>query len=203
VAATIASGTAVASPGHFGHIRMIPLISRVFRFLRLLPRVHQSFLAAPLAPLLPLLPRALLRLAVNVDNVEPLFLKRALCHLISDMTRGESLQFSDWIDHLEFRTRDGSYSYEKNFGLTRRPLFLVAGTRDYLASAQSVSYTYDRLPVENRKLAILGKRYGQAEDYGHGDLLIGRSCEVEVFPLIAEWLAAHDGAGAREESVAG
>ena len=33
-----------------------------------------------------------------------------------------------------------------------------------------------------------GKRYGQREDYGHYDLLVGRHAPSEAWPRILEWL---------------
>jgi len=191
----IASGTAVASPGSFEHLRRIPGVSPLFRLFRLLPRVRQSFLAAALAPVLPLLPRSVLRLVLNPANVEPLYVKRALCHLVSDLTRGEAQQFSDWIDNREFRSCDKAYSYQRHLGAIERPLLLMAGTRDYLASAESVSFTRERLSGERSRMLILGRKFGQIEDYGHGDLLIGRHCEQEVYPRIVEWLEAAEAPG--------
>lgn len=184
----IASGVAVASPGSFAPIRKIPLVYTTFRLLRYLPRVHQSFFAAGLAPLLARSPKTLMSIAVNPNNMEPLMMKRALCHLVSDMTKGEILQFSDWIGNHEFRTLDKGYSYESNFGSIQKPLMLIAGSRDYLCAPESVVATYDRIASERKKLYVLGRENGQEREYGHGDLLVGKRCEEEVFPLILDWL---------------
>ena len=191
----IASGVSVASPGSFAPIRKIPFIYPVFRVLGYLPRVHQSFFAAGLAPLLVKFPKTLLRVAINPQNMEPLMMKRALCHLVSDMSRGEILQFSDWIGNHEFRSFDKGYSYEKNFHAIQKPLLLIAGSRDLLCAPKSIKTTHDRISSQKKKFLVLGREYGQREDYGHGDLLVGTRCEEEVFPHILGWLEeAEDGA---------
>ena len=40
------------------------------------------------------------------------------------------------------------------------------------------------------KLMIAGKAHGFSDDYGHGDLTIGRRAPDEVFPVIESFLAA-------------
>lgn len=188
----IASGTAVASPGRFAPFRKTPLFYFFFRSLRYLPRVHQAFLAAGFAPLWVLLPHSLVRLVLNPRNTESLIVKRALCHLVSDMSRGEVLQFSDCIRHGEFRTYDGTFSYEANLGTVQKPLLLMAGTADFLCSPKSMQGIHDRVSSEKKRLVVLGKSGGQQEDYGHGDLLVGRHCEEEVYPKIIEWLEENE-----------
>lgn len=184
----VASGVAVASPARFRHLGRVPLLRALFWGLRLLPRVHLSFWAPGWAPVL-----AWVRLPggeafLNPRNAEPVYVARALCHLVSDISRGEALQCMEWLRHRSFRTYDGSRVYEDHLAGIRTPLFLIAGTRDHLASAKGVSSVYERVGSERKQLLILGKAYGQAEEYGHGDLLIGRHCEQDVFRPIADWL---------------
>jgi len=42
------------------------------------------------------------------------------------------------------------------------------------------------------KVQIFGKEFGQAEHYGHFDLLLGKNAAQEVFPVVAEWLEEYD-----------
>ncbi len=189
----IASGTAVASPGSFASFRKIPLMFFFFRSLRFLPRVHQAFLAAGFAPLWAILPRSMQQLVINPLNTEPLIVKRALCYLVSDMSRGEVLQFNDCIESGEFRTYDGKQSYEARMDSIRRPLMMMAGTRDFFCLPENMQGIYDRISSEKKRFVVLGKREGHREEYGHGDLLVGRHCEEEVFPKILGWLEENEG----------
>jgi hypothetical protein len=40
-----------------------------------------------------------------------------------------------------------------------------------------------------------GRRNGHSVDYGHVDLILGRTAPEEVFPPIAAWLSTRAGAG--------
>lgn len=39
---------------------------------------------------------------------------------------------------------------------------------------------------------VFGKEYGQEEEYGHNDLIMGKSAEREVWPKIYAWLLRHE-----------
>lgn len=187
-AESIASGVAIASPGSFIHMRRIPLVYFLFHVLCYLPRIHLSFLAAGLSPLLARIRLPWEGLFLNRDNVEVAPMERALCYLVSDMSRGEVLQFLDWMKDREFRTYDKRHSYEENLSRIRQPLFLIAGARDFLVPPESVASAYDRISSDRKDFLILGREQGQQEDYGHGDLLMGKNSSREVFPRILQWL---------------
>ncbi len=184
----IASGVAVASPGDFRNVRRIPGVLPLWGLGRFLPRIHQRFLAAIFAPVLPWLPASVLGLVYNPANVDKILILRAVCHLISDVSRGEMLQFYDVMRNREFRTFDGNHSYEKGFAGMNRPLLFMAGTRDALCPPKSIGAVYQAMLSPEKELRILGKEHGQQEEYGHGDLLIGTRCETEVYPHILRWL---------------
>jgi pimeloyl-ACP methyl ester carboxylesterase len=187
-AGAIESGVAVASPGDFRNVKKIPLLFPMWRLFRHLPRMHQGFLAAAFAPLLPCMPDALKRLVYNPGNVERFLIHRAVCHLISDVSRGEMLQFYDCMQSRDFRTLDGTHSYQEGFATMKAPLLLMAGTQDALCPPQSARSVYEAIKDPRKELIIFGKAYGQQEEYGHGDLLIGTYCEAEVYPHIVRWL---------------
>jgi pimeloyl-ACP methyl ester carboxylesterase len=184
----IASGVTIASPGTFARTPRIPLVYLLSHALRFLPRIHLSFLAAGSAPLVARIRLPWEELFVNRDNVEVPVMDRALCYLVSDISGGEILQLLDWMKSREFRTYDGRHSYEASLGSVRQPLFLIAGAKDLLAPPMSVEAAYNRIASDRKDLFILGREQGQEQDYGHGDLLIGKNCSREVFPRIVQWL---------------
>lgn len=186
---TIASGTALGSPGFFRPIGGFGLLPKIMKTISVLPRIHVELLSAGIAPLLGRGRFPLSRLAVNPDNVDRVTLVRAVCFLVSDIHRGELRQFSDWMSNGDFRSFDGRYSYQAHYGRIEAPMFFVAGAADGLAGLDSIRFVHDRISSPMKQLVILGRRYGHSCDYGHGDLLIGKACREEVFPLIADWLA--------------
>ena len=191
-AESIASGVAIASPGSYAHMSRASLSHVLSYALRVFPRIHLSFLAAGLAPLIARIRLPGERLFLNRDNVEVGPVERALCYLVADISRGELFQFLDWMKSGDFRTCDKGTSYERNFCKVRRPLFFVAGAKDYLVPPSSVAAAYDRIASDRKDLLVLGRDQGQEEDYGHGDLLMGKNVRREVFPRILEWLVSFE-----------
>ncbi len=190
-AGAIASGVAIGSPGAAGHMGgSVRLGNIAVRMLRRFPGFQFSCLAAALSPLLVRIGIPGEKGFMNRNNVEPLVLERALCHLVANMSAGELSQFLDWMKTGDLRSRDGTYSYAENFGSIRRPLLLMAGSRDYLVPPESVAAVYDRISSSKKDFVVLGRQQGQQEEYGHGDLLIGKNVRSEVFPRIAEWLVS-------------
>lgn len=67
------------------------------------------------------------------------------------------------------------------------PLLMLAGSRDAQVGPEAVLHTA-KLIGDNAKVVVHGPDKGDADHYGHWDLLIGRRAEQEVWPGIAEWL---------------
>ncbi len=184
----VASGVAIGSPGFFRPPDAFPSLLRVMRILGVFPRLHVEFLSSGIAPLLGTGKAPLTRIAVNPDNVDRTILTRAICYLVSDIHKGELNQIRGWMEKGDFATSDGTYSYQANYTCIRNPLLLIAGAADRLANVQSILFVYERVASSMKRLLILGRASGYSNDYGHGDLLIGKACREEVYPLIAQWL---------------
>ena len=194
-AESIASGVAIASPGNYTRMGGNLLTRVLFSVLRIFPRIRLPFLASGLAPLLSRVRLPGDALFLNRANVESGPMERALCHLVSDVSRGEISQFLDWMKSGDFRTYDRTTSYQQNLGKVRRPLFCIAGARDYLVPPSSVAAAYDRVASDRKDFLVLGRDQGQEEDYGHGDLLMGKNVHREVFPRILDWLVSIESGG--------
>ncbi len=67
------------------------------------------------------------------------------------------------------------------------PTLSIAGSVDVQCSPTAAA----RHGHETR---AFGRAYGQADEYGHFDLIIGKRAPTEVWPTIADWLIAHDDA---------
>jgi len=75
------------------------------------------------------------------------------------------------------------------------PIFLLAGEKDLQCPPQSVKKTKNLMENNgfmNIFLKIYGKSFGQPDDYGHFDLLIGKRVVTEVFPDINQFLSEVD-----------
>ncbi|MHB8872100.1 MAG: alpha/beta fold hydrolase [Myxococcaceae bacterium] len=134
-------------------------------------------------------PAALSRYLMRAANVDPDTLKRALANLPADIAGGVARQFARWISLGTFDSMDGSIDYREGLRKITAPVLLIAGSRDLLAPPHSVSKAKELLSG-SVKMVVAGKRSGFHEDYGHGDLVLGRRAPHEVFPLIEHFLEA-------------
>ncbi len=134
-------------------------------------------------------PGPISRYLMRAANVDPLIAKQAMFNMAADIPGGVGRQFARWIVTGNFDSYDGSFDYRKNLAGVRIPFLLLAGSRDLLAPPLAVARAKEHLggPV---KLAIAGKAHGFTDDYGHGDLTIGRRAPDEVFPIVEGFLAA-------------
>ncbi len=100
-------------------------------------------------------------------------------------------QFTDWVDGGVMATLNGTIRYSELLGDVRLPLLLVVGAADRQRPPEAVHGTYEALGSADKTLFVAGLASGCAADFGHDDLLAGRSAATDVFPRVADWLAAH------------
>ena len=97
------------------------------------------------------------------------------------------------LSSLATTFEDEGLRLESGFRFTERgdrlnfPVRLVAGSRDQQVDADSVAHTADLLETPT-EVVVHGKDRGDADHYGHWDLLVGRRAEEETWPGIAQWL---------------
>lgn len=181
IRAIVALGSPVSFASHAGVRQFVSLLKPVMR----LPVIPLRLLTRPVVPLgLP--PDPIGRYLVNPKNMDPKVVHQAIAHVSSDLLGGVARQFTRWLEHDTFDAND-AFDYRKGMKNVRVPVLLLSGEKDLLAPPDSVEHAQTLLggPVEKKRL---GKRHGQVEDYGHGDLSLGERAPEEVFPLVAEFL---------------
>ena len=67
------------------------------------------------------------------------------------------------------------------------PALFLVGARDLTANDGAVESAYENWGAE-KKWVMLGKKYGQQNDYDHMTLLLGGGVCEEVYPHIVDWL---------------
>lgn len=174
----------LGAPVHFeaspGLKRFIEVVSVGLR-LPGLPLGVAGRLAAPLG----LPPRPVGQYLVRAENMEPEVIRQAIAFASADVPGGVARQFARWIRGGVFDGEDG-FDYRAGMRAIRAPTLLVAGTKDLLAPLPAVQAAAGLLagPVE---LLVAGKAGGLSEDYGHGDLVLGRRAPEEIFPRIIDF----------------
>ena len=187
----IASAVAVSSPGRFKPTGLLRSLHRVFRLLRIFPAIHLEIIARGIAPVLGHVNLLIPPLGYNPKTLDPSMIRLAMVNLPTDISRPLLSQFVDWIDSDDIRTADGRRSYQDGFDRVETPMLFLSGSIDALAPPSSVRYAFERVGSAEKVYREFGKAFGDAVEYGHGDILLGREAEGEVFPVIEAWLGAH------------
>jgi pimeloyl-ACP methyl ester carboxylesterase len=191
--APVKAAVSIGTPGSFAHQpglkRFVHALNPALR-LPVIPleRLAKSmaYFGLPPAPVGPYLVRA--------ANMEPDVIRRAIANVAADVPGGVARQFAQWVVNGRFTSEDGRVDYFEALGELSLPLLLIAGSHDLLAPPDSV-LALQRQVKGRGEVVIAGKAHGFEEDYGHGDLLLGRKAPDELFPRVAAFLAGHSTAG--------
>jgi pimeloyl-ACP methyl ester carboxylesterase len=85
----------------------------------------------------------------------------------------------------------GRIAYLEHVSELRLPTLLVAGSRDVQCPPKTAQATFELLTgVADKHALFVGKPYGQPDDYGHLDLLVGKRAAQEVWPHISAFVCA-------------
>jgi pimeloyl-ACP methyl ester carboxylesterase len=160
---------------------------------------YNRTLAGMLAPWAGLVHPSAAEIAINGRNMDRAVFRRLLANGIEDVSRPLFRQLQQWATEDVCRSADGVRDYRAGLASCRQPALFLAAPRDALAPPGVVRSTFEawggpRTYVEFRRDA------GHSADYGHTDLLLGRSAAAEVFPVVSGWLEerstlAGDGGG--------
>jgi pimeloyl-ACP methyl ester carboxylesterase len=123
-----------------------------------------------------------LRTLLNPDNVDDDVLRSFLWRSLSGISARKFWSFGRF--YRKFRKQGAPRQRH------RHPTLLLAGGGDHLVPPAKVRETLSRCTHPSSHMIELSQANGYQADYGHVDLLLGRHCEQEVFPLIHKFLAA-------------
>lgn len=189
----------VGSPGRVGPPRGVP------RFLRLVPRaLVPRILTGTLGTLLAFAAEWVAtpahRLILNPTNVERGMTKLALVDCVQDVSGPLIADFLKWATS-DGRVRVTGEDVLEGLAGVDVPVLFVAGEADHVGPARAVHVAHEAWgrdrPAVDKHLRIVGQASGADEDYGHGDLAVGRRLKSELWPAICQFLAGGDAGGDR------
>lgn len=134
-------------------------------------------------------PLALDEMLYNPANMTVDSRKRMLARIVSPLSRGEIAQLGLTKRDGEFHSHDGSVVYREELGHVTVPMRFIAGRADHIASPDRVRAYYDAVGSAEKDFIVASVANGFHGDYGHLDLGLGDYAAVDVYPLVAEWLA--------------
>ncbi len=190
----VGSLVAVASPPYLFDqsptlMAAMDLLPRVASSFQLLPSGILARLLAPLAHPAWISP---ISIVWNDRNMTASVAHAAAANAVDDLPYRLVRQLANSRHHRRLRSWDRSHDYTRGLRSIRIPLFFIAGALDQLAPPNVLLEAYHRISSPDRRIEILSRANGYRADYGHVDMTMGVHAPQEVFPLIADWLAAHD-----------
>lgn len=192
----VAGLVTIGSPGAYVHpSRWVLKNSRHTGLLPKSGQVPTRGAGKALVPVLDVAPDSrVLHVIFNLDNVDLPTLMRFTHEGMENIGRGMTEQYLSWLQQGDLTSRDGARNWTRGLSSIRQPAFVIAGRVDHIVPAWTARYGYEQLGSQDKTWQVMGVGWGHRADYGHGDLLVGRNVEVELFPLIGGWLDARVGA---------
>jgi pimeloyl-ACP methyl ester carboxylesterase len=90
-----------------------------------------------------------------------------------------------------WKVKNGEVDVFDSLRRLHTPLFAIFGSADPLVPAQTVDAFFEKAAAPDKRMLLLSKENGFADDYSHLDLVFGKEAPSEVFQPIADWLKAH------------
>ena len=185
----IASICSMASPTDFSpRPKRAKVMAWLLRALSFLPTLPYHRLAGALIPFYWSLPLSFP--THEGRNTRTRAIRQSIANLVAPVNRGVLGQFGLWFRTGRLLSRNGEFDYGEALGNITIPTCALAGSRDWMLRPNEMRAGLERLGSKKRVFHEIGTQSGTDYEYGHGDLVIGRNAQREVFPLITSWLEA-------------
>jgi pimeloyl-ACP methyl ester carboxylesterase len=149
-----------------------------------------STLFAPFAGLLP--PPRVAHLTARVSNIDGVDQRYLLANVFADLWRGVLSQLERWtVTGSLTSSVTGEDLRTPALALTDVPTLVVAGSADHLAPIDVSQELFSALRALDKELLLVGTAFGHPVEYGHGDLIVGRDADRDVYPPIVRFLERH------------
>lgn len=188
----VRSLTAIASPC-FAHAQswVLDRVIGLRGLLKLIPKLPYEGTGALLVPAMPLFRETVGRFFGNPRNLRNRDLAKLIVLTPTDLPTSLIHQFACWYAEDGFCDAYSNVHYYRELHRIKTPSFLIAGTVDRLTPPEDIQYVHDHIGAADKKIITFGRHMGTEHDYGHIDLVLGKSAKAEVWPHILEWLEAH------------
>ncbi len=127
----------------------------------------------------------------RAGNFDPIVVARYFRNGVPDESAELVGQFAEWIRSGAMKNRDGSIVYSDRLADVKLPLLVMTAARDLQRPAEATRAAFEAFGSTDKTFVRAGVADGFSFDYGHDDLLAGLASPREIFPRIADWLAAH------------
>jgi pimeloyl-ACP methyl ester carboxylesterase len=188
LAAKIKGFVAVASPPSFDPGGAHRIFKRMLKALSIFPAIHTEQLGRFFAPYSGLIPHSMNRTFINPSNVTPDTMRRLMANVPANISRGVLRQFMRWLERGNVTSGYGQKDYTDGMKEIVTPIYMISGGGDRIVPPRLVKQQFDRITSKDKTYKCFSKADGCRVDYGHGDILLGVTAPIEVYPDIAKWL---------------
>lgn len=113
---------------------------------------------------------------------------RYLYNSVPDISVRVLKDFCKALEQGELVDRRTGFVLRYNLHKVKKPILVIAGSGDNLASPHNVYPFYSLTSSQDKTWVEFGTKNGFSHNYGHGDILLGDHAYDEVFSVIADWL---------------
>ena len=124
----------------------------------------------------------------NPKNMKHSAIKKLCSKVIEDIAPGVLDQYYLFVKNGAFVSADSKTNYADELAGINVPVLLMAGKYDNLVPQHCMRYVYENVASQDKTFRLFGTINGYKANYGHGDLIIGRHAQKEVYPFILKWL---------------
>lgn len=188
-ASAVTLGAAISSHAKPGVIKFLLKMDPLMKLSPLIPLKPLARVAAKAA-------RTLAPLEDNfcyaIDNIDLETIELALKTAVENISMRLFLQLHEWYKKNHFYSREKKLSYRDLLKKIGAPFLVAAGSVDGLTPSLDIHFAFKQLGSKDKKYVVFGRESGCRTEYGHIDLVLGKNAPREVYPVIADWLRAHD-----------
>ncbi|MBT6178396.1 MAG: alpha/beta fold hydrolase [Deltaproteobacteria bacterium] len=129
----------------------------------------------------------------NYDNLDPAVARQTGAHAVDNLSSKVVRQLVKGAADGYLSSEDGHHNYTDGMKKIEVPIFFVVGGLDQMAPPAVMVEAFRKVQSKDKRIEILSRANGYAHDYGHVDLVLGKTAPREVFPLLEQWLMQHEG----------
>jgi pimeloyl-ACP methyl ester carboxylesterase len=124
----------------------------------------------------------------NRENMERSVIQSMFFKSTEDIAPGVLNQILNSVINEGFVSADRRTHYAEKIKAIKTPTLFITAPLDNMAPSESVRYAYENFASRRKQLRLFGTINGYRTNYGHADLILGKSAPEEVYPYILNWL---------------
>lgn len=128
---------------------------------------------------------------INWENMHEKIGTTAYYNLLEAPPGGVADDMNRWAHKREWRMHNRNLDMTAAVRKIETPLLAFYAKSDPFVSLKDAEALFEALPNPDKRMIVLSKANGCANDYNHCDIVFAPAADREVFAHVIEWLEAH------------